>query len=66
VNGLGRNPASCADLLSYLLFTPGYTRALIDIGYKDADKRIDEIEDFLLTGEETEEPAPVPRKRKGS
>jgi hypothetical protein len=39
---------------------------LIDIGYKDADKRIDEIEDFLLTGEETEEPAPVPRKRKGS
>ena len=47
VNSLGRDAASCADLMSYLLFSSGYTRALIDIGYKDASGRISEIEDFL-------------------
>jgi NTE family protein len=49
VNSLGRDAASCADLMSYLLFTSKYTRELIDIGYKDASKRIDEIEDFLYS-----------------
>ncbi len=50
VHGLGRDAASCADLMSYLLFTPRYTNALIDIGYQDAGGRIDEIEDFLYSG----------------
>lgn len=49
VNGLGRDAVACADLMSYLLFTPKYTRALIDIGYTDANKRIDEIEDFIFS-----------------
>ncbi len=49
VNGLGRDSVACADLMSYLLFTPKYTRALIDIGYHDADNRIDEIEDFIFS-----------------
>ncbi len=49
VNGLGRDAVSCADLMSYLLFTPKYTRALIDIGYTDANNRIDEIEDFIFS-----------------
>jgi NTE family protein len=49
VNGLGRDAVSCADLMSYLLFTPRYTRALIDIGYNDANNRIDEIEDFIFS-----------------
>jgi NTE family protein len=49
VNGLGRDEGACADLMSYLLFTPKYTRALIDIGYNDANRRIDEIEEFLFT-----------------
>ncbi len=49
VNGLGRDAVSCADLMSYLLFTPKYTRALIDIGYNDANNRIDEIEDFIFS-----------------
>ena len=48
VNGLGRDAAACSDLMSYLLFTPKYTRALVDIGYNDADRRIDEIEDFIF------------------
>jgi NTE family protein len=47
VNSLGRDADSCSDLMSYLLFTSEYTQALIDIGYRDADDRIDEIEDFL-------------------
>ncbi len=50
VNSLGRDAASCADLMSYLLFTSNYTRALVEIGYNDAAKRIDEIEDFLFSG----------------
>ena len=49
VNSLGRDAASCADLMSYLLFTSKYTRALIDIGYHDASERIDEIESFLYS-----------------
>jgi NTE family protein len=50
VSSLGRDAASCADLMSYLLFTPRYTRDLIAIGYHDADERIDEIEEFLFSG----------------
>jgi NTE family protein len=47
VSSLGREAASCSDLMSYLLFTPKYTRALVEIGYEDASRRIDEIEDLL-------------------
>jgi NTE family protein len=51
INGLGRDAASCSDLMSYLLFTPKYTKELIDIGYRDANNRIDEIEDFLYSSD---------------
>jgi NTE family protein len=49
VNSLGRDADSCSDLMSYLLFTSQFTSALIDLGYRDAGKRIDEIEDFLYS-----------------
>jgi len=49
VNSLGRDAASCADLMSYLLFTSKYTKELIEIGYGDTDKRIDEVEAFLYS-----------------
>jgi len=49
VKSLGRDAAACADLMSYLLFTSPYTRALIEIGYRDAHERIDEIETFLYS-----------------
>jgi len=51
VNSLGRDAAACADLMSYLLFTPKYTSALIEIGYHDASQRIDEIESFLYSSD---------------
>ena len=51
VNSLGRDAASCSDLMSYLLFASKYTSALIDIGYNDASKRIDEIEAVLYSDE---------------
>jgi NTE family protein len=47
LEGLGTPDAQSADLMSYLLFDHAYTRALVDIGYHDADARIDEIEAFV-------------------
>ena len=52
VNSLGRDAASCADLMSYLLFTSKYTSDLIEIGYNDASERIDEIESFLYSSDD--------------
>ena len=56
VNSLGRDATACSDLMSYLLFASKYTSALIDIGYSDASKRIDEIESFLYSDGDIEEP----------
>jgi NTE family protein len=47
MEGLGTPDAQSADLMSYLLFDAAYTRALVDIGYRDAQQRADEIEAFL-------------------
>jgi NTE family protein len=52
VSSLGRDVASCSDLMSYLLFTSKYTSALIEIGYNDASRRIDEIESFLYSSDD--------------
>jgi NTE family protein len=45
--GLTTKKSSGSDLLSYLLFDTSFTTALVDLGYKDASARIDEIEHFL-------------------
>jgi NTE family protein len=50
MDGLGTPDAQSADLMSYLLFDAAYTRALVDIGHRDASERIDEIEGFLRDG----------------
>ncbi|MBI4041764.1 MAG: patatin-like phospholipase family protein [Deltaproteobacteria bacterium] len=50
VKGLGPTDRSGADFLSYILFSGDYIRALIDIGYRDAEKRKQEILNFFSTG----------------
>jgi NTE family protein len=47
LHGLGSTEGSGAGLLSYLLFERRYTRALLDLGFRDAMARRDEIEAFL-------------------
>ena len=50
MDGLGTPDAQSADLMSYLLFDASYTRALIQIGYRDAAERVEEIEAFVRRG----------------
>jgi NTE family protein len=64
MNSLGRDAGSCSDLMSYLLFTPRYTRDLIELGYHDADDRIEEIEDYLFADGGSNKSAGSPRTRK--
>lgn len=47
MDGLGTPDAQSADLTSFLLFDTEFTRELIQLGYRDAAQRIDEIEAFL-------------------
>ncbi len=47
LRGVGAMRTEGSALLSYLLFEPGYTRALMDLGYRDAMGRRDEIAAFL-------------------
>ncbi|MGA2905846.1 MAG: patatin-like phospholipase family protein [Candidatus Korobacteraceae bacterium] len=65
VSSLGRDAASCSDLMSYLLFTPKYTRELINLGYHDADNRIDEIESYLFSSENGDGEGVVSARRNG-
>jgi NTE family protein len=46
-------------LLSYLLFDGGFCRALIDLGYRDAQARRSELETFLSPGQYCELPDAV-------
>lgn len=45
--GTGATRSGGAAVLSYLLFEPGYCNALIELGYRDAMARQDEIRRFL-------------------
>ena len=47
LRGLGTLRREGSTLLSYLLFEPGYTRALIELGYHDAMARAPEVRRFL-------------------
>ncbi|MGD2044856.1 MAG: patatin-like phospholipase family protein [Gemmatimonadota bacterium] len=50
--GLGTKETRSPDFLSMVLFQPDYLTALIEIGEKDAEARVDEIEAFLRTDNE--------------
>ena len=47
LRGLGTLRREGSTLLSYLLFEPGFTRALIELGYHDAMARASELRRFL-------------------
>jgi len=47
LRGLGTLRRDGSTLLSYLLFEPGYIRALIELGYHDALARAAELRRFL-------------------
>jgi len=47
LRGVGAMRREGSTLLSYLLFEPGFTRALMDLGYRDAMARRDEVAAFL-------------------
>ncbi|KGD63878.1 hypothetical protein Y5S_02868 [Alcanivorax nanhaiticus] len=47
LRGSGATRSPGASAMSYLLFEPGFTRALIEMGYKDAMGRKQEIEAFF-------------------
>ncbi|MGB3622916.1 MAG: patatin-like phospholipase family protein, partial [Ketobacter sp.] len=51
MEGMGTPDAQSADLTSFLLFDSAFTRELIQLGYRDAADRIDEIEAFLCEPE---------------
>lgn len=63
LDGLGIPDAQSADLMSYLLFDGAYTRSLVEIGWRDADARIAEIEDFLRSAEPLSQPVPRAARR---
>lgn len=60
LEGIGTYRASGAGLASYLLFEAPFTRALIDLGYRDTLARRDKVLDFLT---ERREPQPATGSR---
>lgn len=47
LHGVGATRRNGSTILSYLLFESGYTRALMELGYRDAMDRRDEVAAFL-------------------
>jgi NTE family protein len=70
VRGLGTDRTRSPDLLSFVLFEPGYLGRLIELGEKDAEERMIEMEDRILgRGPPPDRPddgaAPAPGERGG-
>ena len=60
LDGLGTPDAQSADLMSYLLFDAAYTRTLVELGRRDADARIAELEAFVRRAPPIPATAPPP------
>jgi NTE family protein len=50
LRGLGTDQTRSPDLLSFVLFEPGYLNRLMDLGERDAEARIGELEQLLQPG----------------
>jgi len=57
LRGVGAMRREGSTLLSYILFEPGYTRALMELGYRDAMHRRTELVHFLRLAEGPPEPS---------
>jgi NTE family protein len=57
VRGLGTRQTKSPDVLSFLLFEPGYLRVLLEIGERDGEARMGEIEDLVRNGPRAPGPA---------
>ena len=53
--GLGTRETESPDFLSLILFEPAYLRSLMDIGEKDAEARVDELEAFIYGSADADE-----------
>lgn len=62
LRGVGAMRREGSALLSYILFEPGYTRALMELGYRDAMARRVELRHFLRL---PEDPRGEPKKNPG-
>jgi NTE family protein len=51
VQGIGGRRRRASDLLSYLMFEPEYTEALMELGYSDVGQQWPRIEEFLAGGD---------------
>jgi len=63
VRGLGTRETRSPDVLSFLLFDPGYIRLLIEMGERDTEARIGEMEGMLGAPTKSVE---APQVREGS
>lgn len=59
--GLGTRETESPDWLSVLLFAPSYIDRLLDIGYHDARRQHDRIEEFLADAYSEDDPAGLRR-----
>jgi len=58
LEGIGTYRSSGAGLASYLLFEAPFTRALIDLGYRDTLARRDAVMEFLTERREPQSATP--------
>ncbi len=64
VRGLGTREARSQDLLSFLLFQPDYLRRMIEVGRRDAESRMGEIEALVDPDRARPPPPPAPEGRR--